>query len=76
MKLSQAFELKALGELSGVQLIRSPSQRRRWLIMLTDKSGRSSLLADEQGDVILSVEIEKPLELLKSMGFHKAEITI
>lgn len=76
MKISKAINLHKKQLLEHAYLIRNPSNQKQWFIMLSLKSGERFLLANEEDNVIVDDDLGNLIDLLKSLGFYTAKITL
>lgn len=76
MKLSQARQQSVVKNLTGAELIRNPSNKSEWFIMLHKQAGKSFMLANDDDSIIVSSDMEQLLLIIKSLGFRQAMVHI
>ncbi len=70
-------EIKALQEkkcVEAVQILRSPSNTKEWILLFTDLEGKSNLLATHDDQVCSFSTLDAAVETLDSPGFSRAGI--
>ena len=76
MKLSRARQESVAKNLSQAELMRNPSNKMEWFIMLRKQTGKSHILVNDDDSPIVDTEIEQLFSILKSLGFRQVIVNI
>lgn len=62
--------------IDGAEILRNPSNRKQWFMMIGDKLGKKLMLVDENNHPLISAELEELFDILKSIGINRVEIIL
>jgi hypothetical protein len=74
MNISEVKEKLLSGEDLVAEVMRNPSDLTEWLIWIRESSGKSYMLAIDDGVLIKSTDTTSFFHLLKSLGFRQATV--
>lgn len=76
MTINEAKKSKRLNMIDGAEILRNPSNRKQWFMMIGDKLGKKLMLVDENNHPLISAELEELFDILKSIGINRVEIIL
>jgi hypothetical protein len=76
VKLSRALQESVKKNLIEAELMRNPSNKLEWFIMLRKRTGKSFMLVNDDDSPIVSVNMEQLFPILKSLGFGQVIVNI
>jgi len=74
MNLSEVKEKLLAGEELVAEVMRNPADLTEWLIWIRESSGKSFMLASDDGILIKSTDTTPFFLMLKSQGFRQATV--
>ena len=74
MNLSEVKEKLLAGEELVAEVMRNPADLTEWLIWIRESSGKSFMLASDDGILIKSTDTTPFFIMLKSLGFRQATV--
>jgi len=76
VKLSRARQQSVAKNLIEAELMRNPSNKSEWFIMLRKQTGKSFMLASDDDSPIVSSDMEQLFSIVKILGFRKVIVHI